>query len=112
MSTEQMLDGVVSERDARLRERAAFQAGANWYVRAACVGEPQDEARLRYPIRKKVPRRVEIATGIFATTHRNGALAFLDRVGGAYRGDLSSFSEGQTDRIAELLANPFEEVEE
>jgi hypothetical protein len=116
--TDTTLDGVVSERDARLRERAAYLAGCERWNGMALVStiraQIEDEARQRYPIRKKVPR---------VARHR----AFYARAGD-FNGDLAVrfyfdpacerphtpnvFSADLVATCQDLLARPYDEVDE
>jgi hypothetical protein len=111
MSTDDTtLNGVVTERDARLRERAAFEAGALFFkVAAPC--EPAVEARIRYRISKKVPRVVTLTGGLVSVNMADEGFEFRSRTRGTIY-SIAWLSEEDVRILADLLANPFEEVDE
>lgn len=109
--------------DMQRAQREAFVAGANWAPGTAVfpIQDAEGAARRRYPIKRKVPRVVELPTSeIYAATdpRMDGDVAFFRTEEHAREFDrLNIYSipwlEGD-DRavIADLLANPYEEVEE
>jgi hypothetical protein len=94
---------MVTEREARQRERSAFWLGAGWRI-----GNPgknaEDEAKRQFPITKKMPRKLSFAAGTLWVDNA-GSLRW-DSIGGLTGSTLPAAT------IADLLANPFEEMAE
>jgi hypothetical protein len=106
-TTDTALNGVVTEREARLRERAAFEAGAHYFVDPG-AGSPAAESRRRYPILKKVPRVVTVA----GREYRVNASRVEYRLSQHQAWVPSTMQPHAVEAVTGLIANPFEEVEE
>jgi uncharacterized protein (DUF849 family) len=113
-ASEPALPATVEEYQQALRQ--AFVAGAQFeYARwrtdrrqHSVIAE--EEARRRYPIRKQVPRTVSLAGGVLVRWDE-GHLRFLNpRNGDPYL--LTCIGSASLDALRDILANPFDEVEE
>jgi hypothetical protein len=104
-----------TEEDVRRREREAFAAGSDWsnIYRDQWLGkfvtsrEAEAEARRRYPIKKRVPRVVQIGENGREYRIKDGWLQV--RAGGL---DLWSNMVFRAVEIRDLLDNPEQEIEE
>jgi hypothetical protein len=106
---------LYSEAGARERERAAFAAGAEWCDNEIILlddGEAMEEARRRFPITRRVPRvvKVELACGAYRVRVRDGAFELW--TSGRWTPQYKDVVPDTVRALADLLANPFEEVAE
>lgn len=107
---------LYSEREVRKRERAAFCCGAWWQAGQEDSGllvrdHMESETRRRYPITRKVPRVIRLTNDV-EVKQLNGD-TYSRRPG--YVDWVRCTEAGHPDnirRLADLLANPYEEVAE
>jgi hypothetical protein len=97
---------TYSEAEVRERERAAFEAGAEWCDNEIILlddGEAEAEARRRYPITRRVLRVVNLGPARITYNPDTERVDFAAREWGA---------AVPVKEIRDLLANPFEEISE
>lgn len=98
------------EREVRKRERNAFYCGAWWQAGRDDSGllvrdHIETEARRRYPITRKVPRRITLPLSeVVAHVDKDGDIRFMEDIDVIKGEDIAA--------LADLIANRFEEVVE
>lgn len=110
-----MSEPMVSEEDARRRERAAFVEGACYWA-SGWAGIPQDEAIRRYPIKKKVPRTIRVwrVNGDEVDVRVIDGEFYTRRVGAQddFERQYAAITPANIRRMNALLDDPYEEVDE
>jgi hypothetical protein len=103
---------LYTEAEVRRREREAFEDGAGWYYldghkwEGRVAPAARREARKRYPIKRKVPRVVVDGYGIGWKVVGNEVRP--EGIGGGSW----TITAGRARLWADLVANPYEEVDE
>jgi hypothetical protein len=96
--------------DLQRARREGFVAGAAWGDSlGALTGDAEEEARRQYPIRRKVPREVRLAGSSVRANVKTGRVCFVYAERAAR---VNCLTPEHLAQLADLLANPYEEIQE